>query len=150
MKCPTCRFPNEQFYLKCPNCGDWLGKGFDIGPEYRPIVAELPYPVLVPIISKWQGHRRRLSYDGKTYILRIRAWHGVFTQNRCVECGLKITKWLLLQSSDKGPLRISPVNDDYIVFTVDHIVPRSKNGGHEFSNLQTMCHGCNHRKGNHG
>lgn len=32
--------------------------------------------------------------------------------------------------------------------TVDHIVPRSRGGGHGWSNLVTACKLCNHKKGN--
>lgn len=32
--------------------------------------------------------------------------------------------------------------------TVDHVVPRSRGGGHGWENLATACKGCNHRKGN--
>ncbi len=31
--------------------------------------------------------------------------------------------------------------------TIDHIVPRSRNGGHTWENLVSACKGCNHRKG---
>lgn len=32
--------------------------------------------------------------------------------------------------------------------TVDHIVPRSRGGRHEWTNVITSCKACNHRKGN--
>ena len=32
--------------------------------------------------------------------------------------------------------------------TVDHVVPRSKGGGHGWANLTTACKRCNHKKGN--
>ena len=44
--------------------------------------------------------------------------------NRCVKCG----------STER--------------LEIDHIVPRSRGGGNEESNLQTLCHGCNLAKGN--
>lgn len=32
--------------------------------------------------------------------------------------------------------------------TVDHVVPRSRGGGHTWENLVTACRACNHKKGN--
>ena len=32
--------------------------------------------------------------------------------------------------------------------TVDHVVPRSKGGGHSWENLTTACKACNYKKGN--
>jgi 5-methylcytosine-specific restriction endonuclease McrA len=34
-----------------------------------------------------------------------------------------------------------------ILMTVDHRIPKSKGGSDDLSNLQTMCHSCNHKKG---
>lgn len=34
--------------------------------------------------------------------------------------------------------------------TVDHVVPRSRGGEHEWENLATACGACNHRKGDRG
>ena len=37
---------------------------------------------------------------------------------------------------------------DEVIFTKDHIHPRSRGGGDEMANLQPMCWPCNQRKGN--
>lgn len=40
-----------------------------------------------------------------------------------------------------------PTLDGSTYLSVDHIVPRSKGGSDEPSNLRTLCHPCNARKG---
>jgi 5-methylcytosine-specific restriction endonuclease McrA len=33
------------------------------------------------------------------------------------------------------------------ILTLDHVIPRSRGGGHTWENLVTACPSCNHRKG---
>ena len=41
------------------------------------------------------------------------------------------------------------INKNYeeILFTKDHIIPKSKGGDNKISNYQTMCYNCNYKKG---
>lgn len=39
-------------------------------------------------------------------------------------------------------------NNQEILFTKDHIIPKSKGGKNILSNYQVMCYTCNHDKGN--
>jgi len=39
-------------------------------------------------------------------------------------------------------------NNEEILFTKDHIIPKSKGGKNILSNYQVMCYTCNHIKGN--
>ncbi len=39
-------------------------------------------------------------------------------------------------------------NNEEILFTKDHIIPKSKGGGEHIDNFQTMCCKCNSKKGN--
>lgn len=73
----------------------------------------------------------------------------VFAQKgcTCVSCGVEGT--VLARGIDKGGGRHWDVyTEDFYPLTVDHIVPKSKGGGDELSNLQPMCSRCNTKKGN--
>ena len=73
---------------------------------------------------------------------------------KCVRCGIKG----VVMSLDLDKLHrrhyvahfnlYAHKNGKYVLMTKDHIVPVSKGGKGDLSNLQTMCHTCNHRKGN--
>jgi hypothetical protein len=39
-------------------------------------------------------------------------------------------------------------NGEEVLFTKDHILPKSKGGHNTLANYQTMCYTCNHEKGN--
>jgi 5-methylcytosine-specific restriction endonuclease McrA len=88
---------------------------------------------------------------------------------RCVECGLKPTHLMVFRSdrefgrygdkySDEERSRLSEwapdlrviavvENGKHILFTKDHIYPRSAGGSNKYTNLQTMCEPCNQNKG---
>lgn len=68
----------------------------------------------------------------------------------CVTCGLEATHFLLESQSEdvKAHLNLyARVGDKEILFTKDHIFPKSKGGLNEHSNYQTMCSPCNRKKG---
>lgn len=71
----------------------------------------------------------------------------------CVTCGL-VGQYFALEKDNKETEEIYHFNlygiraGKEILFTRDHIQPRSKGGKDTMSNLQTMCTTCNCKKGN--
>ena len=82
--------------------------------------------------------------------------------NKCVDCRIVGTVWRLESSSptDERPhINLYAVKDssipidqltdnDIVLMTKDHILPKSQGGRENQSNLQTMCIECNMRKAN--
>lgn len=79
--------------------------------------------------------------------------------SKCVSCGLPGGIWLLqahhcyikdgqVQLRETPHLNLYAVNDDneLVLMTRDHIIPRAKGGLDEMNNLQTMCQPCNQIK----
>jgi 5-methylcytosine-specific restriction endonuclease McrA len=70
----------------------------------------------------------------------------------CVHCGLK-AEYFVKEKNEKDTvfhLNLYGVNDKgkEILFTKDHIIPKSKGGKEHLSNMQTMCSVCNQKKDN--
>lgn len=90
----------------------------------------------------------------KTFQVRIKS--SRFTcfmksKFRCVACGLKGNVMGLTFGGNPVPhFNLYHRTDDgkLILFTKDHILPRSKGGPNRQSNYQTMCTKCNSKKGN--
>jgi len=68
----------------------------------------------------------------------------------CKECGL-VSKFFAIEKDDTSinyHLNLYGTNEKgvEILFTKDHIVPKSKGGKNDISNYQTMCSACNLKK----
>lgn len=97
---------------------------------------------------------KRIVYtvDEKDYAvkLNVKRFTTFKNNNKCVACGLEGTKFLLEQCQDSETAHFNMYgvqNNQDILMTRDHVVPRSKGGGNTNENYATMCIICNNLKG---
>lgn len=105
---------------------------------------------LVPVEQKENFFRR---FDGERVSMNNAKYHVFKKNRRCVCCGLE-GKFLALEQcrcKDEESLyhfnMYGFVNGREILFTKDHILPKSKGGTNTLDNYQTMCVQCNAEKG---
>lgn len=85
----------------------------------------------IECLEKYKSHRRLSVFYHKG--------------TACCECNIKGT--ILVYSKDKHKnTHVDLCTDDYYPLTVDHIVPKSKGGSNDMSNLRPLCCSCNHKK----
>jgi 5-methylcytosine-specific restriction endonuclease McrA len=127
----------------------------------RKIIAEYPLEEIVPLIrAEKNGYRvysqvKLNGYSVNLHSVRIR----LFGRDPlvCVSCGMKATHFAV-EWCDKNykKLKLRPhINlygkneyGDDVLFTKDHIIPKSKGGSDHTDNMQIMCKKCNEKKGN--
>ena len=85
------------------------------------------------LYTKYKTHRR----------LQVFANKGT----ACVRCGIDGV-YLLSSVDPGGGHHVDLYTADFVMMTVDHILPRSKGGANTLENYQPMCQHCNGRKGN--
>ena len=71
----------------------------------------------------------------------------------CCECGIEGSfLGIERQPESEGSYHLNlygiDLNGEEVLFTKDHIIPKSKGGKNHIDNYQTMCSKCNERKGN--
>ncbi len=106
---------------------------------------------VLPYITDVTGETEReyLGHMVKMGSLRYQTFAKSLT---CVQCGLKSKFFALEQHGHTHPrYHFNLYGHDgnkEILFTKDHIIPKSRGGKLHISNMQTMCTICNNVKGN--
>ena len=107
------------------------------------------------ILPHIQTAKRKINLDGdlvKVYSLRLRTFKHKGLA--CVTCGI-VGSFFVKERNHKGKscngsfhLNLYALTNDNeeVLMTKDHIIPKSKGGRDTLSNLQTMCYDCNQEK----
>lgn len=130
---------------------------------------------IVPLIGHKKSRINLEGYDVKTGTPKLRCFQRSLSCARCRRAGtLFVLEYhennvprgincyvvdcmlcnMLIQK-DREEQRIQPLLNLYhvdrrgrlVLMTMDHILPRSRGGGNDMDNLQTMCRECNTWKG---
>ena len=95
--------------------------------------------------------KRFVDYKDKILFVDLKRLE-VFRDNRvCVNCGLEGNLFAIQISGRMGCWHINmwhKSSKNEMLFTLDHVLPKSKGGNDDISNLQTMCSKCNQEKDN--
>lgn len=78
----------------------------------------------------------------------------LFTRDdfKCAACGVKADSFALVVTENTDDLWLRPAStalcskEADVIFSLDHILPKSKGGSNKDTNLQTMCQTCNELK----
>lgn len=99
----------------------------DSGKKVRTISTEFPVPSVIALRRYINVPRRKAHWSRRGVLIR--------DEYTCIYCGIQPG-----QVQRGQPLTKSK-------FTVDHIVPKSRNGKDTWTNTACACATCNHRKG---
>lgn len=107
---------------------------------------------IIPIedVFKWiEENPRRIYWGRSDYTINCKRAKIFYKKGLvCVTCGV-IGKFFALEKDKSGSLHLNLYgynDDDEVLITVDHIVPKSKGGPNSMINYQTMCKICNENK----
>ena len=104
-------------------------------------------------LSTVEESRRIFVHEGIEYNVKMNSdRYEVFKKScTCVVCGLEGTKMILERHTEgvNPHFNLYGVEDsELILFTKDHIIPKSRGGKNELKNYNTMCVICNNIKSN--
>jgi 5-methylcytosine-specific restriction endonuclease McrA len=106
---------------------------------------------ILPLLNQDSRFPEHVIFDDR--LVRINTDKlACFKRNglKCANCGIKGSEFHLQKNSNSDHflnLYAKKKNGNLELMTMDHIVPRSKNGSRRArNNLQTMCYCCNQNK----
>ena len=99
----------------------------DSGKRLRTIDSEFPVPSVIALRRYINVPRRQAHWSRRGVLVR--------DNYQCVYCGVR-----------SGEVQRGKIHNKSS-FTVDHIVPKSRNGKDTWTNTACACEFCNHRKG---
>lgn len=91
-----------------------------------------------------------VPYEDRVYLINANSLRlNTFKKKGtvCACCGRQATHFKLTFTAQTPHPHFNLFDDDDMMFTHDHIMPRSKGGKDAICNTQTMCSECNHKKG---
>lgn len=99
-------------------------------------------------------HQEKVVSDFYEYEIKFsshRLWTFYESGIECKSCGLE-ADFFAVEKNHEGEARphlnlYAKTSDGEVLFTKDHIVPKSKGGENKISNYQTLCKSCNELKG---
>ena len=109
--------------------------------------------LLKDLKPKW-GKNEYLEIDGVLVKITSQRYQVFNNSIICCDCGLKASHLAserdVLLDTDKYHMNMYGIdeNGEEVLFTKDHIKPKSKGGRDHILNYQTMCTVCNSKKGN--
>lgn len=141
--------PKDPDLKLCRNCGaGWIGfNKVRKKKAYRNYEHLFMLP-LSEMIGRIGEKKRCPKYNVNLNSLRLMTFRtGVI----CKFCGIKGTHWGVDKNgNDTNPhLNLWNINEDgeLTLMTCDHVIPKSRGGKDDISNVQTLCDPCNGKKG---
>ena len=107
-----------------------------------------PIDDVLPFCGTGKTRQEYIGSDGNRYVVRLKSLrYETFKKSlQCCCCGLEgeFFKLEMIEDDPAPHFNLYGVkNGKHIMFTKDHIVPKSKGGKDHISNMQTMCEPCN-------
>jgi hypothetical protein len=123
----------------------WLPR-FESWSEHKIVIATLfehsPCALSLTTYQEITGLCRKSVIDGR----RLAIKHG-FINPRPAEQSIVISETVRWTVFERDGFACKACGS-HLRLTIDHIIPQSLGGSDDASNLETLCRGCNSRKGN--
>lgn len=96
-----------------------------------------------------ENNPRRIYWEKDNYTINCKRAKIFYKKGlTCVNCGVK-GKFFALEKDKGGGIHLDLyglIDDEEVLITIDHIIPKSKGGVNKIINYQTMCKICNEMK----